>query len=105
MKRSMLLSCFAFLCVLSISGAATHVIAPVPSPALTPACTPAMQTSIASCPAATGCGDKGDALLNQAKNRFDAVTNPANKTLTQIAAIDEPAWDTGKPRDSIQGPV
>ena len=58
-------------------------------------------STIPTCPN-TGCGDQGDALLNQAKNRFDAVTNPVNITLDQSRALPQPAnFDTGMPRNQI----
>lgn len=105
MKRSMFLSCFALLCVLSISGATTQVTAPVQSPGLTSPCTAAMKASIPACPL-TGCGDGGDAFLNEQKNRADVPTSGiTSKTLDQIRALDQPSnWPTGTPRDSIQGP-
>jgi hypothetical protein len=103
MKSSMLLAGIVFLSFLTISGARTRVIAPVPAPALTPPCTASM-TTIPSCPS-TGCGTLGDSLLNQAKNRFDAVTNPTRLTLDQIRAFSQPqSWDSGHSRDSIQVP-
>jgi hypothetical protein len=100
MKRSMLLSCFFLLCILTISGATSPVIAPVPVPALSPLCTPAMQSSIAACPL-TGCGEFGDALLNQMKNRFGPVSNPATATLDNIRGLSEPGFSTGDPRTGL----
>jgi hypothetical protein len=102
MKPIRVLLLLSFVCIFSFI-----TIQPVAAQtlALTPPCTPNMNT-IPSCPA-TGCGDLGDALLNQAKNRFDSVTNPTPVTLAQIQGINQPStWDTGRPRTplaSIEG--
>lgn len=86
---------FSFVTV----GGARPVAAP--ALALTPPCTATMEDEIPSCPA-TGCGELGDALLNTAKNRIGAVTDPQVVTLKEIREFDQPAkWDTGSPRDSI----
>lgn len=84
-------------------GFTGHVrIAPLP-PAVTPPCDESID-SIDSC-SNTGCGELGDALLNQSKNRFDAPASATNLTLDQIRALHEPLhWDTGQSRTTIQGP-
>jgi hypothetical protein len=89
--------------LVAIAGAAP-VIAPVPA-GMTPPCTPTMQASIPACPL-TGCGDDGDAFLNQSKNKTNAPTSGmTNFTLDQMRALSQPSnWPTGSPRDSIQGP-
>lgn len=95
------------VCIFSLMtiAVAAPVVAPVPQ-GNTPPCTPAMQASIPACPL-TGCGDGGDAFLNQAKNRTDVptVASTTTMTLAQIRAMSQPAnWPTGTPRASIQGP-
>jgi hypothetical protein len=75
-------------------------------PGITPSTCPPGITSIAGCPD-TGCGDIGDALLNQAKNRTDIPAPAAvqDLTITDLAGISQPAsWKTGTPRDSLVGP-
>ena len=102
MKLSRSLIPLTCVCVFSLVtfGAATSAGSTAPAPALTPPCTAAMST-IPGCPD-TGCGDQGDALLNEAKNRIDAVTNPMNPTLDQIRALPQPqTFDTGAPRNQI----
>jgi len=93
-------------CVFSLVtiGMAAPVAAPVPDSGMTPPCTAAMQASIPACPL-TGCGNGGDAFLNEAKNRSDALTGPTTMSLDQIRALSQPSnWPTGSPRESIQGP-
>lgn len=106
MKFTRFLMFLTSICIFSLvtAGAATSVIAPVPPQGITPPCTAAMQVSIPACPL-TGCGDNGDAFLNEQKNRSDAVTGATSKTLDQMRDLDQPSnWPTGTPRDSIQGP-
>lgn len=75
---------------------------PPPAPALTPPCEDSIG-EIKECPL-TGCGELGDALLNQAKNRTDNVTSGTSKPLDQIKAMIQPAhWNTGQSRTSVQG--
>lgn len=105
MKFTRLLVFLTSICIFSLVtvGAATTVDAPVQQEGKTPPCTPAMQVSIPACPL-TGCGDGGDAFLNQQKNRSDAVTGATEMTLDEIRALNQPSnWPTGTPRDSIQG--
>ena len=103
MKLARLLMFLTSICIFSLItvGAATSVDAPVPAPALTPSCTPSMTSSIANCPATTGCGDFGDALLNQMKNRFGPVSNPATTTLDNIRGLNEPSFSTGDSRTGL----
>ena len=100
MKHLTFLSLFALLCVLSITGAATRVVAPVPAPVLSPLCTSTMNSSIPACPL-TGCGEFGDALLNRMKNRVGPVSNAVTRTLDDIRDLDEPKFSTGDPRTGI----
>jgi hypothetical protein len=107
MRLARLFMLLTSVCIFSLVtiGAAAPVAAPVPASGVTPPCTTAMQASIPACPL-TGCGDGGDALLNQQKNRTDVPTSGiTTKTLDQIRGLDQPSnWPTGSPRDSIQGP-
>ena len=94
----LLLTSVGVLSLVTVGGAM-----PVAAPALalTPPCTEAMEEEIPGCPA-TGCGERGDALLNTAKNRFGRVTSPQAVTLKDIRDFAQPdTWDTGSPRDSI----
>jgi hypothetical protein len=90
------------LTLLTTGGATSNRVVPVPAPAVTPPCEDGVE-KIADCPN-TGCGELGDALLNQAKNRVDSITSGTAKTLDAIRAMPQPLhWDTGSPRTSIQG--
>ena len=93
------------LSVFTVTGTTHDPIAaapvPTPTPALGPACTPAMESSIANCPANTGCGDFADALLNQQKNRFAPAANPVAMTLDQVRGLSEPPFSTGDPRTGL----
>jgi hypothetical protein len=106
MKPARLLMLLTSVCVFSLVtiGMAAPVVAPVPAPGITPPCTSAMKVSIPACPL-TGCGDGGDAFLNESKNRTDAPTSGITTlTLDQIRALSQPSnWPTGSPRASIQG--
>ena len=94
LTRYVLLAAFVFFSILSV-GAGT---AAVQAPGRTPVCTETMQSSIGRCPA-TGCGARGDALLNQMKNRTDAVSSPERLTLAQIRRLNEPdSFSAGSPR-------
>jgi hypothetical protein len=64
-----------------------------------------MQASIPACPL-TGCGDGGDAFLNEQKNKTNVPTSGiTNMTLDQMGALSQPSnWPTGTPRASIEGP-
>lgn len=82
---------------------ALPLFAPPVPPALTAPCTDTI-AGIADCPL-TGCGELGDALLNQAKNRTDEPTGSIwHASLNNLRAIPQPAhWDTGSNRSSLQG--
>ena len=73
---------------------------PAPTPALSPACTSIMTSSIPKCPL-TGCGELGDALLNEMKNRVGPVPNPVKTTLDDIRGLSEPKFSTGDPRTGL----
>jgi hypothetical protein len=113
MKKALVLVGLLLLALtfLPLAGATSHNVssaslvgaAPVPAPVLTPRCEDSFD-EIGHCPD-TGCGDRGDALLNQAKNRSDSPLSTTNFTLNRIRAKAQPSqWDTGQPRTSIQGP-
>jgi hypothetical protein len=77
-----------------------HAAPPPPAPAVTSECPDGID-GISACPL-EGCGSLGDALLNRAKNRFDAPNNPQSMSIASIEALHQPAtWDTGSPRNSI----
>jgi len=77
-------------------------VLPAPVLELTAEC-PDSIDGIAQCPL-QGCGELGDALLNQVKNRVTNATAPFAATLEQLASIPQPAsWDTGSSRASITG--
>lgn len=59
--------------------------------------------SISQCPP-QGCGEFGDGLLNEVKNRVVNVTMPFAATLEKLASIQQPPfWDTGTSRATITG--
>ena len=111
MKKTLILITLSVLTLtlLPMGGTVSHGVspagfggAPVPAPVLTPPCDDGID-SIGVCPN-TGCGENGDALLNQAKNRFDLATGSATMTLQQMRALPQPLhWNTGQSRSSIQG--
>src|SRR6476620_10770158 len=106
MKRKLLflVASVIVLSVFTVAGSTnyTTVTAPVPAstPVLSPPCASTMTSSIPSCPL-TGCGEFGDALLNQMKNRKGPVSNPVTQTLDQIRALNEPSFSTGDPRTGL----
>ncbi len=86
------------LCLAGLAGAQ-----PGPKTPPTSAC-PTSISAIAECPN-PGCGENGDAELNQAKNRADIPGSAAvkHKTLASIRALAQPTrWNTGDDRAPIR---